>query len=154
LNLVKLKGQPQGWPFLIVWHSRPRLCSPSSYRLQTALFADGTMKFNMNRETFIQALVSAVPGFKPDSDWVAESLCYPVVNDLARYVCEEADRDGDGVESALKFLETALSQGDLYIRDLVHECFDTLDSCGKISEIKKHFGPQTLALWNQFFEKN
>jgi len=111
---------------------------------------------NINKETLIQALANAVPGFKPDELWADESLGYLIINDLARYICNRAEYakyDDDEVRAALDFLEACLLKGDSYVKGLVHECLETLASCSSISEIKKYFGVQTLTMWNQFFEK-
>lgn len=105
----------------------------------------------MTKDTFIQSLRGSVPRFEINSEWAAESLCYPIINDLARHICSQAECGNEETKSALDFLERCLKEGDPYIRDLVHECLETLVSCNRIPQIKMLLGPQTQNFWNRYF---
>jgi hypothetical protein len=104
----------------------------------------------ITRETLIPALHEAVPCFVIDPLWAEDNLGYPIINDLARHICEWASIGDEGeVKTALNFLEASLADGDAYVRDLVYECLETLLSCDKLSEIKVNFGPRLRDLWNE-----
>jgi hypothetical protein len=115
----------------------------------------------ITKDTLIKTLQAEVPSFVIDPDWIEEALSYPIINDFARYICQEADiafyiheaDSYDEVKKALRFLEMGLEAQDPYMRDLVHECLETLLSCNRIPEIKVYFGPRVLRFWNEFFEK-
>ena len=114
----------------------------------------------ITKHTLIKGLKDEVPGFVIDPDSAEDGLGYPIINDLARYICQEADvaywtsdaSGSDEVKRAILFLERCLERGDQYVRDLVHECLDTLRSCSRITQIQPDFGVLTLRLWNEFFK--
>ena len=107
----------------------------------------------INKETMIDELRSAVPEFVIDPDWVPENLGYLIFNDLARYLCEQAQfSDWKVVKQGMDFLERSLDGQDSYMRDLVHEVLEALSSCDQVSEVKQYFGPRTRVLWNEFME--
>ena len=94
-----------------------------------------------------------LPGFEIDPKWVPDNLGYLVVNDLARYLCEQASlADWENVRQGTAFLERSLEGGDLYVRDLVHEALEALLSCDRVSEIKVHFPKRLRTLWDEFME--
>ena len=99
------------------------------------------------------ALRRIVPDFAINPDWEEDSLGYPLINDLARYIGDQA-RLGqfDKVRDGLAFLEAGLESGDSYIKDLVHEGLETLLSSDNITAIKAYFGPRVLDLWNASFQ--
>jgi hypothetical protein len=109
-------------------------------------------------ESAILELRRAVPSFPIDSDWEVEGLLYPIFNDFARFICSAAEvlqyvtSDAEAnrlsqVPICMEFLERALKQGDPTVRDLVHECVETLSECTWSQQIKKWVGPQTSAIW-------
>lgn len=107
----------------------------------------------INKETMIEELRGAVPDFVIDPDWVPENLGYLIFNDLARYLCEQAQlSDWKVVKQAMDYLERSLDGQDSYMRGLVHEVLEALLSCDQVSEVKQYFGPRTLVLWNEFME--
>jgi hypothetical protein len=106
----------------------------------------------MTKETFVNALRSAVPDFEMDAEWSNDDLGFPIINDFARYICATAAIDPEDVENAVHFLEKCLNEGDSYIRDLVHECLETLSSCVGIESIKGMFGPLVTTLWTDLFD--
>jgi len=110
-------------------------------------------------DTIIENLRYALPQFQIDPMWAEDNLTYPIIDDLGRYICERTtyseydENDAAEIARALDFLERCLAEGDSDVRDLVHECLETLDCCDHFEQIKIHFGPQVLALWQKFFEK-
>ena len=90
-----------------------------------------------------------VPGFEINPDWEEDGLGYPIINDLARYIGDQA-RLGqfDKVREGLAFLESGLELGDSYIHDLVHESLETFLSYDCIDMIESQFGPRVLDYWN------
>lgn len=97
----------------------------------------------------IDSLRRMVPGFTINPDWVGDNLAYPIINDLARYVCDQASlKEFDKVRHGLQFLEAGLERGDSYVHDLVHESLETLLSCECIDAIRSQFGPRVLDYWN------
>ncbi|HTD23116.1 MAG TPA: hypothetical protein VK738_10710 [Terriglobales bacterium] len=108
----------------------------------------------INKDTLIMELQSAITGFVIDPEWIPDNLGYLIINDLARYMCDQAFlSDWEELKKGMDFLERSLEGGDSYMRDLVHECLETFLSCDHVGEIKKYFGPQTLELWNQFMDE-
>jgi hypothetical protein len=106
----------------------------------------------ITRLTFVEALRSSVPDFVI-SEWADDGLGYVIVNDLARYICDQATvYDFEAVKRGTSFLEMCLAEGDSYTRDLVVEGLETLMSCRKIDAIKEHFGPLVAKIWNGFSE--
>jgi hypothetical protein len=107
----------------------------------------------ITRSNLIDSLRLTVPGFEINPDWLEEDLGYPIVNDLARYICSQAVlADYDQVRNGLAFLESGLEIGDSYVHDLVHESLETLLSCERIGVIKAQFGPRVLEYWNASFQ--
>ena len=115
----------------------------------------------ITKDTWIKTLQAEVLAFVIDPHWVEGVLGYPIINGLARYICQEADiafyiheaDSYDEVKKALRFLEMSLEAQDPYMRDLVQECLETLESCNRIPQIKANFGPRVLRLWNESCEK-
>jgi hypothetical protein len=94
-----------------------------------------------------------IPEINPE--WLEDELGYPIINDLARYVCEQARlRDFGEVRSSLAFLETGLERGDSYIHDLVGESLETLFSCHEIESIRPSFGPRVHDMWSVFLKQH
>jgi hypothetical protein len=105
----------------------------------------------VTRDTLLRNLRTALPQFEVNPDWSADNLTYPIINDLARYICEQASYgEHEEIKQALQFLELCLTEGDSDVRDLVHECLDTINSCVHIEQIKVHFGTQVFELWKTF----
>lgn len=81
----------------------------------------------ITRDNLIERLQNAVPDFAINPDWRDDNLVYPIMNDLARFIC---DREGIGdveqVRTGVGFLELGLEGGDEYVRDLVSEALETL----------------------------
>ena len=109
----------------------------------------------VTKETLIDSLRTALPGFEINSEFAEDGLGYPIFNDLARYVCDQAQvGDFDEVKDSLAFLELSLQGGDAYIHDLVLECLETLVSCKEIGSIKQHFGARVEDLSRAFCQKD
>ena len=107
----------------------------------------------ITRSNLIDSLRLIVPGFEISPDWLEDDLGYPIVNDLARYICDHAlIADFDQVRNGLAFLESGLEIGDSYVHDLVHESLETLLSCERVGVIKAQFGPRVLKYWNASFQ--
>jgi hypothetical protein len=105
----------------------------------------------VTRENLIDSLRIALPGFEIKSEFAEDALGYPIFNDLARYICEQAQLgDFDEVRKSFEFFELSLQGGDAYVRDLVLECLETLGSCKVIESIKQHFGSRVVNLWRDF----
>jgi hypothetical protein len=101
-------------------------------------------------ELLISELRQAVPHFKVDELWVEDSLLYPIINDFARYIIEQAEwEDADELRASLQLLERCISDGDPKVHELAHECVESLVSGNRTEEIKAAMGPNTLALWNE-----
>ncbi|MGH9635069.1 MAG: DUF7674 family protein [Candidatus Angelobacter sp.] len=107
----------------------------------------------INRETMQTELRTSIPNFVIDPEWAGDNLTYLIIGDLVRYLCEQAQLSNwDILRQGLGFLERSLEGKDSEMRDLVHEALESFLSCASVSEIKNCFGPQTLALWNEFME--
>jgi len=107
----------------------------------------------ITRSTLVESLRRIVPEFEINPDWLEDDLGYPIVNDLARYICDQARLpDLNRVKNGLAFLEAGLEFGDSYVHDLVHESLETLLSCDHILVIKAHFGPRVLDYWKTSFQ--
>ena len=92
-----------------------------------------------------------MPEFNPDPLWEEEQLSYPIINDLARYICEQATiEDFQKVDQGLQFLDASLKSGDEQMRPLVIEALETLFSCPAIAKIKERFSPEVLKLWDEY----
>jgi hypothetical protein len=106
----------------------------------------------MTKETVLAELQRTVPHFRVNPEWLEDGLAYPAINDFARFICSEADTFGwDEVEASMIFLERALLEGDGYVRDLVLECVETINSCESIELLKNRFGAGVHALWEHHF---
>lgn len=103
---------------------------------------------SLTKYSLIATLRNHLPAFSINQDWIEASLGYPIINDLARYLCEEAlCGNYDEVKRGLDFLRLCAKGGDSYTRDLVHECLDTLfSSCDQIAEMQIRFGAEIEAL--------
>ena len=109
----------------------------------------------ITRANLIESLRVLVPKFEVNPDWLKDELGYPIINDLARYICDQAKlEDLDEVRSGLAFLEMSLESGDSYIHDLVLESLETLISCDEIGSIKSYFGPRVHDLWSACLRRN
>jgi hypothetical protein len=114
-----------------------------------------TEPMRVTKENLIDSLRVALPGFENKSEFAEDVLGYPIFNDLARYVCDQARLgDFDEVRNSLAFLEVSLQGRDAYARDLVLECLETLVPCKDIELIRQHFGSRTVNLWRDFFHKD
>jgi hypothetical protein len=101
----------------------------------------------------IESLRLVVPKFEIDPLWLEDNLGYLIINDLGRYICEQAKLgDFDEVRSGLAFLEMSMESGDSYMHDLVHESLETLTSCHDIGSIRSYFGPRVRDLWSAAFD--
>jgi hypothetical protein len=118
----------------------------------------------ITRENILSEIQRYVPNFRIDPDWLEDGLTYLVINDLARFICSEAEvlefvnsekeaAELSQVPASMSFLERALGDGDSFVRDLVFECVETLASCEQIDQIKKYFGPKVRDLWVQDFSR-
>jgi len=57
-------------------------------------------------------------------------------------------READSkVPICMRFLESALEQGDSEVRDMISDCVCTLSGCPSGAQIKKWAGPQVSAIW-------
>jgi hypothetical protein len=109
----------------------------------------------ITESNLIDSIRLVVPKFDIDQDWVDDILGYPIINDLARYICDRARlEDFEEVKSGLAFLEMGLEDGDSYLHGLVHESLETLQSCQHIESIKKYFGPRVHDFWIASFQHN
>lgn len=107
---------------------------------------------DLTRTNFISILHEHVPNLDLDPAWVEQQLGYPLINDLARYICQRAELGAPAeIDSALRFLDLCSQSGDSYLRDLVIECLETLLACDSIAEISARFPLSVLAIWNQNF---
>jgi hypothetical protein len=96
----------------------------------------------MTKDTVLSELQKAVPHFRVNPEWLENGLAYPAINDLARFICSKTEPlESEDVDVALAFLERALSDGDTYVRDLVIECLETINSCKSIHMLKDRFPP-------------
>jgi hypothetical protein len=70
----------------------------------------------ITRNNLLDSLRRMAPGFQINPDLKEDSLGYPIVNDLARYICDQAGLDEfDKVRNGLEFLEVGLKLGDSYV---------------------------------------
>ena len=113
-------------------------------------------------DTAVAELQRAVPGCPLDPEWTSEGLTYTAFADFARFICSEAevlqyvDSEAEAsqlsqVQTSMAFLERALRDGDQDVRDLVHDCIESLVTCEWVDHIKNYFGPETNALWVRHF---
>jgi hypothetical protein len=111
------------------------------------------MTTSITRQTLVSALQSMLPNFKIAPDWTGDpggDLGYPIINDLGRYMCQQAGYgDDEEVARGLDFLEACLKDGDSYIQDLITECLETLSSCEYLPVILSRFGAKTRAVWEK-----
>lgn len=98
----------------------------------------------------ISELETAVPDFTPDPYW--DGLQYLIINDFARYICLVVQESENDLNRALEFVDRCVNEGDSRVRELMHECIETMSECEQASEIKGRVGPRTRALWNKFFD--
>lgn len=102
----------------------------------------------ITRSNLIERLQNTVPDFAINPDWRDGTLGYPIVNDLARFICDRAGKEEfEQVKSAVRFLEMGFETGDEYVRDLISETLETLAGCDHIPAVQAHFGPRLLGLW-------
>jgi hypothetical protein len=109
------------------------------------------MNTTITKDTLVRALQSMIPEFKITPEWTGPEgeLGYLIMSDLGRYLCEQASySDYEELQRGINFLEVCLENGDVYIRDIVRECLETLyNSCEHIAEIIPRFGVRTRAAW-------
>ncbi len=75
---------------------------------------------------------------------------YPIMNDLARYVVEQSEwGDENELQASLGFVERCVSEGDSYVRDVAHECIESLSISPKAERIRSAAGANTVAIWDQ-----
>jgi hypothetical protein len=114
-----------------------------------------TESTSVTRENLITLLRIALPEFQIEPEWAEEQLGYPIINNLARHICDHAGRaDFDEVRRGLAFLEVSLQHGDPYIRDLVLEGLETMASHREIESVKQYFGPRVRDLWDSFSQRH
>lgn len=107
----------------------------------------------ITRKTMQTELRTSVPDFVIDPEWAGDNLTYLIINDLVRYLCEQAQLSNwDILRQGLGFLERSLEGQDSEMRGLVHEALESFLECALVGEIKNCLGPQTLALWNESME--
>ena len=100
---------------------------------------------HITRNNLVERLQSTVPDFLINPDWLDDVLGYPIMNDLARFICDRAGADDFAqVGSALRFLEMGIEEGDEYVRDLVLEALETLAACPHLAAVQAYFGPRLL----------
>jgi hypothetical protein len=86
-------------------------------------------------------------------------LHYPICNDFARFICSEAEVLQNAVSEeersslrrvpdCMMFLERALGEGDSRVRDLVHECVESLSECPWQDQIRAYTGPRVAVRWH------
>jgi hypothetical protein len=103
---------------------------------------------HITHRNLVEQLQSTVPDFSINPDWLEGVLGYPIINDLARFICDRAEvGDFEQVRSAMRFFEMGIEDGDEYVRDLVLEALETLSACQHIPAVRKYFGPRLLDLW-------
>jgi hypothetical protein len=106
----------------------------------------------MTRNTIFEEVEKCLPQFRINAEWIKDKLGYPLINDLARHICEAAvDCRSEQVREGMAFLERAVGEGDDYVRDLVWEGIETLVSCESATVIRHYCGPLTTALWREHF---
>ena|SRR5271166_5935815 len=102
----------------------------------------------ITRDNLIERLQNTVPDFAINPDWWDDNLGYPIMNDLARFICDQARmEDFDQARTGIGFLEMGLEVGDEYVRDLVSEALETLAACQHVAAVQGYFGPRLLSLW-------
>jgi hypothetical protein len=102
----------------------------------------------ITRDNLIERLQNTVPDFSINPDWREGTLGYPIMNDLARFICDRAGiEEFEQARSAIRFLEMGLETGDEYVRDLVSEALETLAACQHVPSVEAYFGPRLLYLW-------
>ena len=102
----------------------------------------------ITRDNLIERLQNTVPDFAINPEWRDDNLGYPIMNDLARFICDRAGmEDFEQVRSGVGFLEMGLEGGDEYVRDLVSEALETLAACKHVPAVQGYFGPRLLDLW-------
>jgi hypothetical protein len=103
----------------------------------------------ITRDNLIERLQSAIPDFAINPDWRDGALGYPIINDLARFICDRAGvNEFEQVKNAVRFLEMGAETGDEYVRDLVSEALETLATCQHVPAVQSYFGPRLLDLWS------
>ena len=102
----------------------------------------------ITRDNLIERLQNAIPDFSINPNWRDENLGYPIMNDLARFICDRAGMEEfQQVRTGVGFLEMGLECGDDYVRDLVSEALETLAACQHVPAVQPYFGPRLLHLW-------
>jgi hypothetical protein len=102
-------------------------------------------KTHITRNNLVERLQSTVPDFAINPDWLDGVLGYPIMNDLARFICDRAGADDfEQVRRAIRFLEMGIEEGDEYVRDLILEALETLAECPQLAAVQACFGPRLL----------
>ena len=87
------------------------------------------LRMTITNESLIEELRRALPQFKLNEAYVEDQLMYPIMNDLARYVVEQSEWDDENeLRASLGFVERCVSEGDSYVRDVAHECIESLST--------------------------
>jgi len=102
---------------------------------------------DITRNNLVARLQSTVPDFAINPEWLDDVLGYPIMNDLARFICDRAEVDDfEQVRSAIRFLEMGVEGEDEYVRDLILEALETLAVCPQLAAVQAYFGPRLLDL--------
>ena len=98
---------------------------------------------HITRNNLVEQLQSKVPDFAINPDWLDGVLGYPIMNDLARFICDRTEVDDfEQVRSAIRFLEMGIAAEDEYVRDLILEALETLATCPHLAAVQAYFGPR------------
>ena len=89
-----------------------------------------------------------VPFFQPTPEWVEDNLTYPVIGDLALYICA-CQQQGiyDEMQQGLNCLEFILGSGYSDAHSLVLDCLEGLRECASHSEIRAELPSELSKLW-------
>jgi hypothetical protein len=102
----------------------------------------------ITRDNLIARLQNTVPDFAINPDWRDDNLGYPIINHLARFICDRAGmEDFEQVRTGVRFLEMGLEGGDEYVCDLVLEALETLAACQHFPAVQGYCGPRLRDLW-------
>jgi hypothetical protein len=97
----------------------------------------------ITKERLISVLREQLPEFPLNDDWIPDVLGYPIINDVARFICDRAQgKCIDELTRAVSLLDMLWREGDPYIKGLVHECLDTLLSCNELALVEQHLSSE------------
>ncbi len=104
----------------------------------------------ITRETLVAELRLTLPHFRVDEAYADEGLEYPIIGDLARYVVEQSDwGDEEELRACLAFVERCFAEGDSYVRDLAHDCVESICVGQHAQSIRSEVGANTAAVWDE-----